>query len=575
VSDFLSIFGIYDYAARQALILTLVGMSIYVLLRAGIFAVPQVGFMAIGSYTTAVLTVKSGVAFPLALLASVLAAGLVGVIVALLLIRVDGIYLALATIGLGEMISVTIINLGFTGGAQGLYGVPDAATDPWIVGVVIVAMVFLARLAASRFGLAMVMMREQPLVARHAGIDVTRYRVILFGLSGLLAGLGGSLYVSLAGFATPGTYSFSLLTQVLATVVIGGMGYVCGPLLGSVIIFGLPLVFSSLVNYTDVVDGCLIVLVITLAPDGLGGLIAVGAKRLLSLITRGRRWSWPLARTPDTGVTTAPGAAIEALPGRDPDKALNLAVSGVRKVFGGIRALDGVSLDVRRGEVLGVIGPNGSGKTSLLNVLSGAYRPDAAAGTIAGTDLTALWGRPERLARLGIARTFQGIRLVGDLSVLDNLRMGAVAYQRTSFASSLLSLPSARAETRELRRRALRVLDELGMRDQADVPVSTLPYGAQRKAEIGRALMADPIVLMLDEPTAGMTPVERDEIFGLVQILKRRNLAVIVVEHDVEVMVRHCDRMVVLNFGAEIASGLPDTVIREEAVIDAYIGTAS
>jgi ABC-type branched-subunit amino acid transport system ATPase component/ABC-type branched-subunit amino acid transport system permease subunit len=575
VSNFLSIFGIYDYAARQALILTLVGMSIYVLLRAGIFAVPQVGFMAIGSYTTAVLTVKEGIAFPVALVCSVLAAGLVGMIVAVLLIRVNGIYLALATIGLSEMISATIINLGVTGGAQGLYGVPNRATDPWIVGVVIVAMIFLARLAASRFGLAMVMIREQPLVARHVGIDIRRYRVLLFGLSGVLAGLGGSLYVSLAGFATPGTYSFSLLTEVLATVVIGGMAYVAGPILGSVIIFGLPLAFSGLVNYTDVLDGCLIVLVIAVARNGLGGLIAAGAKRTLALAWRGRQPPWTRARTGAAEPAAGSSAAVAALPRADPGTAVDLSVSDVRKAFGGIQALDGISLGLRKGEVLGVIGPNGSGKTSLLNVLSGAYHPDQGTGTLSGTDLSALWGRPERLARLGIARTFQGIQLVQDMSVLDNVRMGAISFQRASFISSLLGLPAARKEARALRERALRVLDELGMRDQAGTPVGELPYGAQRKTEIGRALMADPAVLMLDEPTAGMTPVERDEIFDLVQILRRRDLAVIVVEHDVEVMVRHCDRMVVLNFGAEIASGLPDTVIHEEAVIDAYIGTAS
>jgi branched-chain amino acid transport system permease protein len=571
MSQFLDVLGVYDFATRQALILTLVGMSIYVLLKAGIFAVPQIGFMAIGSYTSALLMLRQGWPFPLALLAAALAGGVFGLVIGVLLIRVSGIYLALASIGLSEMVRIAIINVDFTGGPQGIYGVPITATDPWIVAVVVVAMVFLARLAGSRFGSAMVMMREDPLIARHVGISVARYRIALFGLSGVLAGLGGSLFVHFSGFVDPSQYSFDLLTEVLATVIIGGMAYVFGPAVGSIVIFGLPLLFTGLVEYSAIVNGVLIVIVIAVADDGIVGLLGRARRAIRSRV--GGSDPRPVGSAPladDVSDEDLPSAQVLEI-GRSPV----LAAHDVRKAFGGITALNGVTLEVHEREVLGVIGPNGSGKTSLLNVLSGAYRPDTATGTLAGRDLAALWGKPQRLAGLGMSRTFQGIRLVQNVSVRENLAMGAVGAQGSRFVEAMLGLPRARRDRRAVERRTAKVLDELGLGEVADARVGSLPYGAQRKVEIARALMSEPVVLMLDEPTAGMTPVERDEIFELVGTLRARGLAIIVVEHDVEVMVRHCDRMVVLNFGVEIAAGTPDSVMREEAVIDAYIGTAS
>lgn len=569
MQNFLDVFGAYNFATRQALVLTLVGLSIYVLLRAGIFAVPQVGFMAVGSYTSALLSLKSGFSFPLALLCSILLTGVFAALVGALLIRVSGIYLALASIGLAEMIRVIIVNSSFTGGAQGLYGVPRDANDIWVVSIVVVAMLFVARLSATRFGAAMAMIREDPLIARHVGISVDRYRVLLFALSGVLAGLGGSLFVHQSGFVDPGQYSFDLLTAVLATVILGGMGYVFGPIIGSVIIFGLPLAFTGLVQYSAIVNGGLIVFVIAVAPKGVVGLVVMAVRRIAHRPLR-------LVRL---GLDSEDGPGLEASSGGATVSALSnepvLAVHSVRKHFGGIVALSGVGIEVAKGEVLGVIGPNGSGKTSLLNVLSGAYRPDEGSGTCAGVELDGMWGRPDRIARLGLARTFQGIRLVQDATVLENLMMGAVSWHRSSFFSTFFALPRARRENAILRQRADVLLSDLGMRSEADAVVGALPYGAQRKVEIARALMSEPTVLMLDEPTAGMTPVERDEIFRLVRVLRDGGLAIIVVEHDVEVMVRHCDRMVVLNFGREIAAGLPEAVMREEVVVDAYIGSAS
>lgn len=579
MADFLSFTGSYDFAVRQALILTIVGLSVYVLLRAGLFAVPQVGFMAIGSYTSALLSLKQGWSFPVALVASALAAGAAGLLLGVLIARLNGIYLAIATIGFSEIVREIFINWDVSGGSQGLFGIPLAANDVYIVGCLLAALALLGRLSRTRFGLAMAGVREEPLMTTHQGVNIPLYRLALFGLSGVLAGLAGSLYVHQSGFIDPGTYQFGLLVELLAAVVLGGMMSVWGPVLGGVIVYGLPQVLGVFSQYRSLVNGAFIVVVVAVAPEGVAGLLSSGRAWV------GDRLGWPgRPRRAATAPRTAPVPEVRrptthvvprdsikapiAVAGRTP----LLALSDIRKSFGGIRALQGVSLEVLDGEVFGLIGPNGSGKTSLINTLSGVYRPDGGEGALDGRPLAPLWGRTARLSRAGIARTFQGIRLLADYTVTDNVLLGAYHRQHGTVAEALLLLPRARRETAEARTAALELLDGLGLAAAADRLAGELPYGLQRKVEIARALASGPRLLLLDEPTAGMSPHERDEIFDLVQQVRQQGVTVMVIEHDVAVMSRHCDRMAVLNFGKVIAVGTPDSVTENREVIDAYIG---
>lgn len=578
MTDFLGMFGNYDFAVRQALILMLLGLSVYVLLRAGMFAVPQIGFMAIGSYTSALLSLKQGWPFPLALASAALAGGLAGLLLGALLARLSGIYLAIATIGFSEIVRDSIINVNVTGGPQGLFGIPRAANDLYIVGVLLVATILLARLQTSRFGLAIAAVREEPLMTSHQGVDVRFTRLVLFGLSGGLAGLAGSLFVHQSGFVEPAAYSFGLLVQILASVVLGGMLSVFGPILGGIVIFGLPQVLGAFGEYRNVVDGLLIVLVVALLPSGMVGLFDA-AYRFLSLRMVGvRKRHTPHDGVPAPSVESSagpvPGAVAYERPamGTTIEQARLLELVDIKKRFGGIHALNGVSIDVAAGEVLGVIGPNGSGKTSLLNVLSGVYRPDSGNGVLAGNPLAPLWGKPHELAEVGIARTFQGIRLLGDYSVADNVLLGAHHAQSAGPVRALLGTAAARREANAARERVMQTLDELDLRRMAHTAAGSLPYGLQRKVEIARAVVSGPRLLLLDEPTAGMTPAERDEVFDLVQAVRGRGVTVVVVEHDVAVMMSHCDRLTVLNFGMTIASGTPESVIQDREVIDAYIG---
>ena len=543
MTEFLSMFGAYDFAVRDALMLSLVALSIYVLLSAGIFAVPQVGLMAVGAYVSAILSVDAGTPFVLSLAGGAAAGAAVGFLLALLLARLNGIYLAIASIAFAEIVRVAVLNLPLTGGSQGKVGIPRDADDLWITAVVVLGFLGLAALKRSRHGLAIAAMREDPLMARHQGVDVVRYRTTLFAVSGLLAGTGGAVYVHMSGFVEPGQFDFELLTQLIAVVVLGGMTFVSGSLVGAAVVFGLPIVLSGLAEYQVLVNGLLIVLVVAFAPGGLLGL----AGRLLR-----RRGHGGAADVAPSAPRSAPVAA-PVRPG-----ATVLDVADVSMLFGGVAALGGVSVRAREGEVLGVIGPNGSGKTTLLNVLSGVYVPTTGSGTFLGQDLVRRWGKPHRLADAGIARTFQTIRLMEEESALVNVALG---------------VPSAESGSRLDRAREL--LLEHGLDGVADTPVGELPYGVRRRVEIGRALARRPRLLLLDEPTAGMNPEERQDVFDTVAAVRASGVAVIVVEHDVATMRAFCDRLMVLDFGKVLAEGDPEKVLESEEVIRAYIGSGA
>ncbi|WP_028652733.1 ABC transporter permease subunit [Nocardioides halotolerans] len=573
MQTFLDAFGIYDYAVRQGLALTLVGLSVFILLRVGLFAMPQIGFMAIGAYTTAVLIADHGWPFLLAALAGGVFGAVSGLVLGVFLSRLSGVYLALATIGFSEIVRELILQLEFTGGAQGIYGILPEQVDLYLVGSIALVLVVCLLTERTRVGLAMSAIRDEPIMAAHQGIGIKWYRISLFVASGFLAGLGGSFFVNQAGFADPSSYSFALLVQVLAAAILGGRASSWGPLLGGIVIFGLPLFLGGLDQYGAMINGALIVLVIGLFP---GGLVGTGR----GLVT------WLLARTRTAGsafdgdtssAPSTPRAAGIAVPkpavaaDRTSESPL-LSLEGIQKSFGGIQALRGADMFVYSQEVFGLIGPNGSGKTSLLNVLSGVYFPDAGKGQLDGRELSTMWGHPERLSRAGIARTFQGIRLLGELTVAANVSLGAYHTHRRAVSPRMADGRLGEHVTAEVKDLVRDTLAELGLGELASQPTESLPYGVQRKVEIARAIVSQPKLLLLDEPTAGMTPYERAQIFELVQHVRARGVTVVVVEHDVSIMAEHCDRMMVLDFGSVIAVGPADSILKEEAVIDAYIG---
>ncbi len=248
-----------------------------------------------------------------------------------------------------------------------------------------------------------------------------------------------------------------------------------------------------------------------------------------------------------------------------------LEVSGLTRRFGGVTAVDGVSFAVNRGEVFGVIGPNGAGKTTLFNLVTGITPPTSGTLFHDGTDITT--ARPHQVARRGIARTFQNIRLFSELSALENVMIGRHCHTRSGLFSGVLGLGSAGAEERAVRKRALELLALMGLASRAQVKARNLPYGDQRRLEIARALALEPQVLLLDEPAAGMNPSEKTALSDFMRRLREDfDLTLLIIEHHVPLVMGLCDRIAVLDFGRMIALGDPETVRRDPAVVEAYLG---
>ena len=514
----------------------------------GQISLAQAAFLGIGAYVLALLTTQLGVPFLAAAVAAMLVCGAFGLLLGFASLRLGGHYLAMVTISFQVILTLVLTNwIGLTGGPDGVSGIPrptGLTSAQGYLGLCLVLLVlvllFAWRLKLSRLGRAMQAVRDNEIAAGTCGIDVFRIKVFAFGISAVLGGLGGALFAGAFSYISPDQFTFDESIVMLTMALLGGVQSPFGALLGTFALVILPEWLRFLRQAYLAVYGGAVILIMIFLPQG--------------------AWGWAIRRfgrapRPVVGrVPPLPLLSAQAEAGGE----YVLEIEALAKHFGGLKALDGISFAVRRGSVHALIGPNGSGKTTFLNVISGLYRATSGQVRLGGVAMGTL--PPHQRTRRGMTRTYQNIRVFRGLTVLENVIIGAER------PGNDVHSPAAVVG------RALAALDFVGLRREAVLPVAALPYGHQRYVEIARALAGSPDLLLLDEPAAGLNSTEKLELASLLTRLKGHGLTILVIEHDMNLIEAVADHITVLNFGRCIADGEPRAVLSHPDVVAAYLG---
>jgi branched-chain amino acid transport system permease protein len=536
--------------------IAVLGMTV-VLGYTGQINLAQATFFGLGAYAVGLGTVVLGLNFWITLLLGIGVATVAGFVLGLTTLRLGGHYLAMITISFQQIFDLVLLNwAGVTGGPDGISGIERPSLFGYVLSddraylllctvVLYLAIYFVWWLPQTRTGRAMRAVRENELAAEVTGVNTLRVKVIAFTLSATLAGIGGAFFAAGFAYISPDNFNFARSIEFLTMVLLGGAQSPFGGAFGTSLLILLPEWLRFLKEVYLAVYGLAVILIMVFLPTGIWGLIS---SRMLKY-----RKPVPI------DVTDIPALDLE-IPIADPSPILKL--DNLQKYFGGVKAVDGISLEVARGTVHALIGPNGSGKTTTLNVLNGIYKSTAGKIVFDGVDITDK--TPHERAGFGIGRTFQNIRLFPAMSVVENVMVGA---QREN--------NPIEAGRKALRERALSALKFVGMADKAEVIVQNLPYGHQRLVEIARALAGHPKFLLLDEPAAGLNQTEKNELGGLLKRLRGHGLTVFLIEHDIGLIEQVSDKITVLNFGKKIAEGDPSYVLRHPDVIAAYLGDTS
>jgi branched-chain amino acid transport system permease protein len=551
-------------ATRAAVYWILVSGLNLIVGYAGQLAIGYVALLTLGAYITSVLAagnVLPAVPPLLALVCAGAGGGVFGLIVGLPALRLRTFYFAMATLGFATI--VTQIALAWqevTGGGIGLPG--PALPAPFdsevglyylCLGVAAVCTVLTSNVARSRFGRGLIAVRDAEVAAEASGISKVRLLSIVFVFSGVLAAVAGGLFASLQTYITPDAFTFELSVLFFIAILIGGRGSILGPLLGTVILTVLPEIAAPLAAWSNFLYALMLLIIVLAAPGGIAALLDFRSRRPL-----------PANRA----IVPNPAPLAQLL--QTPPKGTGIALRDIVLSFGGVRAIDGLSLAIAPGQVHGLIGPNGSGKTTTLNVISGYCTPEAGTLSLDGQPLPL--GKPLQRAPRGIARTYQTPRIIGEASVLQNVMIGGTLQGRASFLETLLRLPRHGRDEAALDAAARHALQAVGLAALADVRADRLQHSELRFLEIARALVLRPAFLMLDEPAAGLAAEEIRRLGDLIQHISRQGTGVLLVEHHADLIFDICDHVTVLNLGRVLAEGTPAQVREHKEVVSAYLG---